>query len=109
MLCGLIPEPPSELDLLPSFRLPLGRLKLQILQVEGVHGSDRPYVVLHHEGKVETTEVGWSKSQSFCVCCCCSLVCPPQREPEAPHPPPHNSHTTPTRCLFTVPGLRSNI
>jgi hypothetical protein len=68
VLCGLIPEPPSELDLLPSFRLPLGRLKLQILQVEGVHGSDRPYVVLHHEGKVETTEVGWSKSQSFCVC-----------------------------------------
>lgn len=58
MVCGFLPDPPSELDLLPSFRLPLGRLKLQILQVEGVQGSDRPYFILHHEGKVEKTEVG---------------------------------------------------
>jgi hypothetical protein len=58
VVSGMVPEPASELDLLPSFRLPLGRLKLQILQVEGVQGSDRPYFILHHEGKVEKTQVG---------------------------------------------------
>jgi hypothetical protein len=37
-----------------------GRLKLTINHVDGVSGSDRPYVILHHEGRVEKSQVSRS-------------------------------------------------